>query len=194
MALTLAKEANEQYQGSDDPSYSLLMAHIALGLKKEAEFRQATEALMQKYPDLMATHYCNAIRLAMDGSFAAEDEIKKAERLGLPSQAVQDFLASGIHTRATAWRWAHYALYVVAAWACGLFILFVAGKVFSKLTLRFIERSDPNSRASGAETILRRYYRGLINVAGSYYYFSIPVVIFLVLVVTGSIVYGFLVY
>jgi hypothetical protein len=93
MALTLAKEANEQYQGSDDPSYSLLMAHIALGLKKEAEFRQATEALMQKYPDLMATHYCNAIRLAMDGSFAAEDEIKKAERLGLPSQAVQDFLA-----------------------------------------------------------------------------------------------------
>ena len=193
-ALALAKEANEQFQGSDNPSYSLLMAQMALDLKKEAEFRQATGTLVHKYPDLMATHYYNAILLAMDESWiGAEDEIKKAERLGLPPRAVQDFLASGIHTRATAWRWAHYALYVVAAWACGLFILFVAGKLFSKLTLRFIERSDPNSRVSGAETVLRRYYRGLINVAGSYYYFSIPVVIFLVLAVTGSIVYGFLV-
>ena len=170
------------------------MARIALDLKKEAEFRQATETLVHKYPDLAATHYCNAIRLAMDESWiAAEDEIKKAERLGLPSQTVQDFLASGIHTRAMAWRWAHYVLYVVAAWACGLLILFVAGKVFSRLTLRFIESADVNSSASGAETILRRYYRGLINVAGSYYYFSIPVVIFLVLAITGSIVYGFLV-
>jgi tetratricopeptide (TPR) repeat protein/Zn-dependent protease with chaperone function len=193
MALTLAKEANERYQGSDDPSYSLLMAQIALGLKKEAEFRQASETLVHKYPYLMPTHYFNAIRLAMDGSWiAAEDEIKTAERLGLPSQMVQDFLASGIHTRATAWRWAYYALYVVAAWACGLFILFVAGKVFSQLTLRFIESADVNPSTSGAETVLRRYYRGLINVAGSYYYFSIPIVIFLVLAVTGSIVYGFL--
>ena len=193
MALTLVKEASEKVQSSDDPSYSLLMAQIAWGLKNEAAFRQATDTLINKYPDLMAAHYFNAIRLAMNESWIqAEDEIKKAQRLGLPAQAAQEFLASGVHARATAWRWVHYALYVVAAWAFGLFILFVAGKVFSKLTLRFIERSDPNSQASGAETMLRRYYRAVINVAGSYYYFSIPVVIFLVLTVTGSIVYGFL--
>jgi Zn-dependent protease with chaperone function len=193
-ALGLAKEANGRHQGSDDPSYSLLVAEIALGLKNELEFRQATQNLVQKYPDPMATHYFNAIRLAMDESWiAAEDEIKKAQRLGLPPQAVEQFLASGIHTRATAWRWAYYALYVVAAWACGLFLLFVAGKVSSMLTLRFIETSDPNSHVSEAEAALRRFYRGLINIAGSYYYVSIPVVIFLVLTVTGSIVYGFLV-
>lgn len=41
----------------------------------------------------------------MDESWiAAEDEINKAEHLGLPQQAVQDFLASGVHTRAMAWR------------------------------------------------------------------------------------------
>lgn len=192
-ALSLAKEAAEKYQGGDDPSYFASVAHIALGLENNEDFRGATERLVDKYPNFVGTHYYNAYRLAMAGSWiAAEDEIRKAERLGLPREVVQEFLATGVHTRATAWRWAHYALYALAAWACGLGLLFVSGKIFSRLTLRFIEESDPNSGASGAEATLRRYYRGLINVAGSYYYFSIPFVILLVLAVTGSIVYGFL--
>ena len=83
-------------------------------------------------------------------------------------------------------------LYLLAAWACGLLILFVAGKVFSKLTLHFIGTADLNSSVSPAETVLRRYYRGLINVAGTYYYISIPFVMFLVLAVAAAIVYGFL--
>jgi Zn-dependent protease with chaperone function len=193
IALTLAKEANEEYQGSNDSSYAVLLAEIALELEKPAEFRQATERLLQKYPNLMATHYFNAIRLAMDESWiAAEGEIKTAERLGLPTRDVQVFLASGVHTRAAAWRWAHYGVYLLAAWVCGLFVLFAAGKAFSKLTLRFIDRADLSSRASPAEAVLRRCYRQLINVAGAYYYLSIPFVIFLVLAVAGSIVYGFL--
>ena len=59
--------------------------------------------------------------------------------------------------------------------------------------LRFIEKSDPNCQASRAQTLLRRSYRSLIAIAGSFYYISIPIVIFLVLAVTGSILYGFLV-
>jgi tetratricopeptide (TPR) repeat protein len=126
IALTLAKEASDQYKGSGDPSYSSLVAQLALGLEKMAEFRQATETLTQKYPDVMATHYFNAIRLVLDEKWvAAEDEIKKAQRLGLPAQVVQRFLDAGVYTRAAAWRWAFYAFNLVAAWACGLFILFV---------------------------------------------------------------------
>lgn len=194
IALTLAKEANELYQGSDDSSYPTLVAQLALALEKNTAFRDATETMVRKYPGAMATHYFNAIRLAMDESWvAAEDEIRKAERLGLSAQAVESFLDSGVHRRATAWRGAYYAFYLLATWACGLFMLFVAGKTFSRLTLRFIERADVNSSAGGAETVLRRYYRRLINVAGSYYYLSIPFVMFLVLAVPGSIVYGFLV-
>jgi Zn-dependent protease with chaperone function len=193
-ALMLAREACERDQNSDDPSYASLRAQIALDLKKPAEFGQATEILVRLYPDQIATHYFNGIRLAMEGSWiAAEDEIRKAERLGLPAQTAQAILASGIHTRATAWRCVRYGLYLLAAWMCGLFILFVAGKVFSKLTLRFIERADLNSALSGAETALRTYYRRLINVAGTYYYVSIPFVIFLVIAVAASIVYGFLI-
>jgi tetratricopeptide (TPR) repeat protein len=107
-ALALAKEANERNQGLDDASYAILMAQIALDLNREAEFRQATELLVRNHPEQMATHYFNAVRAAMDESWiAAEDEIKKAERLGLPAASAQAFLASGIHTRATAWRWVY---------------------------------------------------------------------------------------
>ncbi len=191
-ALVLVKEANERFQGVDDASYALLMAQMALDRKSESEYRQATAILVRTYPELMATHYYHAILLAMDGSYvAAENEIKRAEQMGLPREAVEEFLATGVHSRATAWRWAYYALFLVAAWAAGLFLLFVAGKLFSKLTLFFIRLSDPNARTNTAEQILRRSYRALINVAGFYYYVSIPVVIFLVLAVTASIVYGF---
>jgi Zn-dependent protease with chaperone function/tetratricopeptide (TPR) repeat protein len=193
-ALALAKEANGRNQNSDDPDFAVLTAQIALSLKNEEEFRQATEILVRKYPDQMATHYFNAIQLAMGERWiAAEDEMKRAQRLGLPAQTAEAFLASGIHTRATAWRWVHYGFYLLAAWVFGLFTLFVAGKVFSKLTLRFIENAELNSSVSGAEAVLRKYYRGLINVAGTYYYVSIPFVIFLVLTAAGGIVYGFLV-
>lgn len=192
-ALSLAKEATAKYNYSDDSSYATLTAQIALELRNDADFRQATDILVRKFPTQMVTHYFNAIRLAMDEKWiASEDEIKQAQRMGLPAKAAQGFLDSGVHTRALEWRWAYGIAGLLAAWACGLIVLFVAGKVFSKLTLRFIERADMNSTVSPAETTLRRYYRGLINVAGTYYYISIPFVMFLVLAVTAAIVYGFL--
>ena len=192
-ALSLAKEATALYPNSDDPSYAMLMAQLALDTKNEADFRQVTDLLVRKYPNQMVTHYCNAIRLAMDESWiGADDEIIQAGRMGLSAQTVQGFLDSGIHTRAMAWRWSYRVSYLLAAWVCGLFILFVAGKVFSKLTLRFIENADLNFNVSHSEMVLRHYYRMLITVAGTYYYVSIPFVMFLVLAVTGAIVYGFL--
>ncbi|HEU4387506.1 MAG TPA: M48 family metallopeptidase, partial [Blastocatellia bacterium] len=42
----------------------------------------------------------------------------------------------------------------------------------------------------GDRQTLRKFYRSLINVAGMYYYVSLPVVIFLVIAVAGSLVYG----
>src|ERR1700722_2214190 len=191
-ALDLAKEANA-LDRSNDSSYPALTAQIALEVKHDADFRQATDQLVRKYPNQMITHYFNAIRQAIDENWiAAEDEIKQAGRLGMPARGVQAFLDSGIHTRATAWRWGYFAAYLLAAWIVGLLILFIAGKVFSKLTLRFIENADSNSTVSSAETALRQYYRRLITVAGTYYYISIPFVMFLVLAVTAAIVYGFL--
>ena len=191
-ALVLAKQASAA-NGSDDPSYIFLVAQIALDLQQEEEFRAATNKLVDKYPEAMVTHYCKAIRAAMDEDWStAEREIKIAESLGLPAELVNDFLASGVHSRATIWRYAYYAMYMVAVWAGGLALLFISGKILSLLTVRSIETADPNLAASDRQVTLRKFYRNLINIAGLYYYISIPVVMFLVIAVAGSITYGFI--
>lgn len=191
-ALPLAKEAARPNLG-DEPDYWALVAQLSLELDREQDFREATRMLATQYPDTLATHYFSAIIAATDGDWIkAEDEIKHAQRLGLPPEVVNEFLASGIHTRATVWRYAYYSLYLVVAWLVGLGLLFVLGKIFSKTTLRWIETADPNAEAGGNDLPLRKYYRWLMNFAGIYYYISIPVVAFLVLAIAASVTYAFL--
>jgi len=159
----------------------------------QSAFHEALGILTSRFPNELSTHYYNAIQLAIDGKWiASEDEIKTAERLGLPESDAQGLLATGIHKRALFWHAVHTAGYLLVAWVCGLLLLFGAGKAFSKLTLSQIERADATVTVSGSESRLRRIYR-LINVAGVYYYVSLPFVIVLVLALAGGVTYGFLV-
>lgn len=190
-ALTLAQQAHDLNM-DNDPGYPILVAQLSLDLEKEPEFRKAVKALEKKHPELMVTHYFSAVLAAADGDwFKAEAEIRKAESLGLPSEAANQFLASGVQSKATVWRYAYYSLYLVAAWAVGLVLLFGMGKVMSNRTVQLLETSDPNASDGNREGALRKFYRRLINVAGVYYYISIPVVIFLVVAVAASVTYGF---
>jgi Zn-dependent protease with chaperone function len=192
-AYDLAKEANEHDEGSDF-RYAAIMGQLALDLKDQPGFREATESLAHNYPDQTITHYYCGIRFAMEENWiASEDEIKKAERMGFPEQTAQTLLDSGIHKRAVASRAIRYSIYLLGLWGSGLLLLFIASKLCSSLTLSSIRRADPNLAISRRERILRRCYRGLILLAGTYYYISLPFVIFLVLAVSGSIVYGFLI-
>ena len=191
-AFVLMKEVNALPNSGDDPDYQRLMAQLALELEKVDEFRRATEQLVAKHPDLVATHYYNALLAAYDEKWVtAENEMKLAESMGLPHDIAQSFYDSGVHTRATVWRYATYSLWLVAAWLVGLGLLFVIGKVMSIRTLRAIESANPNAVASASDISLRRLYKSLINVAGFYYYISMPVVMFLVIAVAASITYGF---
>jgi len=195
-ALDLAKNALAAYQAqnrSDDPSYAMIVAQIAFKLEDVKEARAAVDALAASHPDLMQTHFFSAVLAANDEDWEkAEAEIKKAQSLGLPAETVQQFLDSGVHSRAQVWRYLYYSLYLVGAWVIGLALLFALGKIFSNFTLRSIEDADPNGAAGAKEVSLRIWYKRLINVAGVYYYISLPVVVFLVLAVAGSILYGFL--
>lgn len=189
-ALELAIEANAKNK-SNDPSYPGLVAQLSLELDREQSFRDATKTLINKHPDLMPTHYFAAILAATDEDWVkAEDEIRQAERMGLDSATVKQFLDSGVHSRAVVWRYFYYALYLVAAWLMGLVVLFVLGKVLSSKTLHSLEKADPNDPTSSAQASLRKFYKAVINVAGFYYYISIPVVIFLVVAIAGSITYA----
>jgi tetratricopeptide (TPR) repeat protein len=194
-ALELAKKALTAYQAqkrSDDPYYALTLASIAIDLNDIKEARAAVNSLAVSHPDLMQTHYFLALIAAYDEDWEkAEEEIKQAQTLGFPPEAAQRFLESGVHSHAQTWRYLYYSIYLVVAWLVGLALLFTLGKLFSNFTLRSIEETDPNGATSAKEISLRSRYKRLINVAGVYYYISLPVVIFLLLAVAGSILYVF---
>src|SRR5204863_8831603 len=82
----------------------------------------------------------------------------------------------------------------VVAWIAGLVLLLLLGKILSHLTLRSIERNADFSGAavSSKELAIRRVYKMLINVAGMYYYVSLPFVIVLLIAVAGSVFYAFM--
>jgi Zn-dependent protease with chaperone function/tetratricopeptide (TPR) repeat protein len=195
-ALELAKKGLAAYQAQNrkkEPYCALVMARAALGLNDAKEIRAAVKSLVADHPDLMQTHFYLAVLAAYDEDWEkAEEEIKIAQSLGMPAEDAQRFLDSGVHTRAQVWRYFYYALYLVGAWIVGLVTLFALGKLFSNLTLSSIEEADPNGAAGAKQISLRSRYKRLINVAGVYYYVSLPVVMFLVAAVAGSILYGFL--
>jgi tetratricopeptide (TPR) repeat protein len=191
-AYALAREANRSPKSGDEAEYKFLLAQLALEFEQLDEFRRTAEQLVATHPEQMATHYYSAILAAGDEKWiTAENEIKKAESLGLPHETAQQFLDSGVHTRATVWHYMIYALCLVGAWTLGLTLLFLIGKVMSRKTLRSIEYGNPNATKDPSEVSLRKWYRVLINLAGLYYYISIPVVIFLVIAIAAAITYGF---
>lgn len=189
-AYQLLKEANRSA-----PAYAdalVLQAQFAMEMDKIDDFRRVTGQLVANHPDLMATHFFNAILAANDEKWiTAEQEIKVAQSLGLAPEIAQQFLDSGVKTRATVWHYLIYSLYLTGAWVIGLIGLFLIGKLMSRKTLTSLEAANPNSPTSASELTLRKFYRRLINVAGFYYYISLPVVIFLVIIVAASITYAF---
>src|ERR1043166_9297387 len=192
-ALKLLMEAVNNPSIGTDPSYPALLGQLALDLDRLDPLRVATRKLVAEHQELMVTHYYNAIVAATDEEWVtAEQEILQAEKLGLPHQAAQEFLDSGVGSRARVWHYSYYSLGVVAVWVVGLLLLFLIGKYMSRVTLRSIEIEDPNQPTTRSQITLRRWYRRLINVAGLYYAVSIPIVMFLVLAVAASITYGFI--
>lgn len=188
-AYSLALEA-DQKQTTNDPDYMILLADLAAEFDQLDIFRRATEKLVATHPELTQTHYFSALLAAHDEKWmAAEKEIRKAQSLGLSPEAVQAFLDSGVRTQARIWRYSLYALWAVVLWILGLGLLFVLGKLMSKRTLRAIEESDPNMVASNSDLSLRKWYRRLINIAGVYYYISMPIVMLLVLGLAAALTY-----
>jgi Zn-dependent protease with chaperone function len=191
-AFLLAKEANANKTNQKDPSYPLLVAQLAIDLKDEPTFRAATKELVSRHQDLMATHYFNAIIASADGKwFTAEEEIERAGQMGLPAEVVEQFLMdTGVGARRKVRSYVYIAGLVVLVWTVGLTLLFALGGILSKRTLRGLETADPDTLVSPEHDKLRSVYRKVINIAGVYYYISIPVVIFLVVGVSGALIYG----
>lgn len=197
-AFALAKESSEMSKGSEPDALSLV-AQLALNLDKIDEFRKASSQLKAGFPDLLATHYFNAIRLADDGDFdGAIAEVKTAASKGLDPEEASRLVAALEKGKDDAYPLARYLKYiyaflgVVALWILGLLGLFIVGKSMSGKTLKAIENSDPNDMTGGGHTALKTNYRRLITFSSIYYYISQPIVVLIVVVGTAAIVLGFL--
>lgn len=179
--------------GGDDCDTLSIAAQVALQINAAMEFRTFVSKLMAKYPNEMVTHYFAAFVAAFDEHWMrAEDEILKAEKLGLPHENAQRFLDSGVHSSASGWRFAYNTVVLTGLWAGGLVLLFSVGFVLSRIVLRQAEKADLRLTINPGEHWLRRIYRTVINVAGVYYYFSLPIVVILVIGIVAAIFYGFL--
>lgn len=189
-ALTLMTSAVKNPQNNDSED-AFAAAQLAADLNKTKEFLEIQSLLDSKFPKRWETHYFNGVAAATLGNFSkAEEEIKRAEGLGMPPQMAAEIIAN-IREQTPSWWYLYAMLAVVAVWLGGLVLLFVLGKIFSGMTLRSIEQADPNGQTSASESSLRSWYKRLINVAGIYYYISLPVVALLVIGLAAAIFYGF---
>lgn len=191
-ALELLKEARALPGGDDDHNIGLT-AQFALDVDDMTLFHQSAEQLRTRFPNTLETHYYSGVEAIVDEHWIrAEREILAARDLGLPADVAQQILDSGVHHRALGWKLAAWISGTVAIWALGLALLFLVGFGLSALTIRSVESTDPNVALSNSERRLRKVYSAVVNAAGLYYYFSLPIVLIIVLGVCAGVIFAIL--
>ncbi|HEY6913810.1 MAG TPA: M48 family metalloprotease, partial [Paludibacter sp.] len=188
-AYTYLKKA-AMLPGGDDVDITLLLAQNALQRNDIYGFEREVNQLVKSHQELMQTHYYAAIlHIYKEKWSEADTEIKKAQTLGLSQETVDQLMNSGVSNHILKIRiWIALGL-IIGIWVVGLLLLFGSGKIFSGLTLRTIEKGklETGSALSGGK--LRAAYKKLILAGSIYYYISLPVVLILVIAVTGGLIF-----
>lgn len=195
-ALALTTEASKLY-GDKDVDALLVMADLSLRLNQLEQFRTTVGRLKTLSPNDPYTHYFNAIKLAEERNFDESlAEVKVAESLGLDASEAEKITAGVKAMRDEAYPLAPYLIYIyafiaiVVAWAIGLLLLYFFGRTLSTKTLSTIESSAPDDVTGGGHSSLKHTYRRLILFASVYYYISQPVLVALIIAVTGGLIVG----
>jgi Tfp pilus assembly protein PilF/Zn-dependent protease with chaperone function len=179
-------------QNVQDPLPYAVAAKLSLEGQNQQEFRQTARTFVQRFPNDGHAHYYFAIHQMQDGNWrGAEESLRQAEALGMDRESVGQMLRMAIDNQKWVWEFAWITLFILAGWAIGLMLLFVAGKMLSALTLRSLHRKDAGV-ASFSDRVLRRAYRLIVNLAGIYYFLSLPVVVLMSIAVPLALGYALL--
>lgn len=177
---------------ANDFEYNALIAQVALQLNSIPDFEIATEYLIKNHSDEMGSHYYAAILAAYQEDWIkAETEIETAKEMGLPAETADAFMDSGIKSNLAIAKYKRFFIWLLIVWALGFVVLYIVGVILSNYTLKSIEKEFKATASTKLATTLRSIYKGLINFAGVYYYFSLPIVLVLVIVVVGGLTYMF---
>lgn len=176
----------------DDYEYNALMCQVALQLDAIPDFKTATNYLLKNHSDKMATHYFGALLAAYDEDWIqAEKEIIAAKEMGLEEGTFNQFMDSGIKSKLAIAKYKKFFIWLLIIWALGFVVLYITGIILSNYTLKSIEKEFKATASTKLAITLRSIYKKLISFAGVYYYFSLPIVLVLVIVVVGGLTYMF---
>jgi Zn-dependent protease with chaperone function len=171
--------------------------HLMLSLESAFASQDAKRAdrMVRKglelYPDSMASHFYAAnLFIYYQDWAAAEEELRKAKELGLAPEIVQEMMASGVESEMNFARWKRRVMWTFLAWVSGLALLFLSGIILSFITLRKVEKQIAGGGPLETNGI-RKVYRRVVNIAGVYYYLSLPFVLLLLLIVLGGTIFLF---
>ncbi|MCK5793720.1 MAG: M48 family metalloprotease [Anaerolineales bacterium] len=191
-AFNLASSAVEKLP-NDDQAVLALMVSAWLAFEEDV-MRQSNERLLELYPGHFLAHYVAGILAASDGKwFKAERELLISQELGMPPEAIQDVMDSGLAWNLLLIRSVFWGILAIGIWFIGLGILYLVGGHLSKTTIQALasETRSGQTQISPGEQNLRSRYRAVIRILSIYYYISIPFVVLLVLVVVASAYYIF---
>jgi Zn-dependent protease with chaperone function len=154
--------------------------------------RQSSRALLKLDPVDPTGHYIAGIVAAHDGQYElAEKDLRMAEEFGYPADAVDEQLNRGITDQANLARTLRWSAIGLGAWLGGLALLFLAGLLLSRLTLKAVDReiASGSYALSRTEAFVRRVYHGIITITAAYFYISIPILILIIIALIGGILY-----
>ncbi|MDB4955723.1 MAG: Zn-dependent protease with chaperone function [Myxococcales bacterium] len=192
--LVLAREATSQLPG--DPHSLEVLCGLLIETRNRAETESCVERLMTVDPKGLIANYLSAL-LAIDHGqwYWARKKLEEAHAAGLDEPDYQRLLAAisdgetrsdASHSRRSVklpspdFVWA--VLWVVFGWLAVMCILLITGDALSSSMLKAIDRMNPKDGVVGGS---RKLYKGVLVLAGLYFYFSIPFL--LVAVISGGL-------
>ena len=188
-ALAMARQ--QMQQDANQPLPWVTVAKFSLEDNNDAEFRRATNELYERFPQDKHAQYFHGVAAIKDGDWEeAERSLRKAQELGMPEESINELLLLAINKQRWIWEFVWIAGIVVAVWALGLLLIYVVGKMLSNAVLRSLKRRG--MEAAAGQHRLRSLYRMVINIAGIYYYISLPIVMLLAITIPASIAYALL--
>lgn len=180
----------------DDAQAHFVLMIAAASLDELEVAKQANRRLLELEPSNPAGHYYAGLLAATDNRWLkAERELIIARKLGVDPGFIQETLDGGIQRNANWMRAAIWAGIGVAIWLLGLGLLFLAGSVLCRATLKAINQGSQTRdfQLKPGERRVRSIYRGLVAILSLYFYISIPFVILLLLGIVGGIFYLFMI-
>jgi tetratricopeptide (TPR) repeat protein/Zn-dependent protease with chaperone function len=189
-----ALELARQQMSSDvnDPLPWVAAAKFSLEDEDDESFRTAADSLAARFPDDKFSHYFQGIAATHDGDWSkAEASLRRAQELGIPGENVAQWLKTAIDNQRWVWQYAWIVLWALVGWIACLAVLYLAGKLLCRSTLRSLATSQ-FAHPSPWQRTLGSAYRTVILLAGLFYFLSLPVLVVISIAAPLAVCYALL--